>query len=273
MHLVKTALHHLTAAISLLWVTVNLIFGLLALLPVSIILLVYPNAAITVGLQQIIDKVYRFAVRVDSFWIKRVLGIEIIVKGERISHPAPVVICNHQSWFDILLLQDLITHDGPIVRFLIKRELIWVPIVGWICLALNFPRLYRSKNADNRKSDFTVIEKASKTHNKDSGALLIFPEGTRLTRHKLQRSPYQHVLVPRSGGLNVIKQHTVAGTPLIDVTINYGESGGHFWRCLAGIPKTITIHLEHYTLSDISDTNQWLHSRWQAKDKILSPDC
>jgi len=220
----------------------------------------------------LVDLIYRTAVRVDSFWMKRVVGIDLVIKGEVNTHKSPIVICNHQSWFDIPLVQEVITGNGPIVKFLIKRELVWVPIIGWICLVLDFPRLQRGRNANTGKSDFSLIRKASKEHGNESGALLIFPEGTRFSEQKKknQEAPFQHLLRPKSGGMKIIQKHAAPGTPLIDITINYHQQKVNIWNCLHGNPKKITVTLESFRLADIDNIDEWLNQRWIAKDKLFS---
>ena len=259
---------------SALWVTLNLLCGLAVLLPVSFIGWLLPVPAVTRACAYIVDHVYRTAVRVNSFWMQRVVGIELIIKGEVNTYPTPVVICNHQSWFDIPLVQEVIAGNGPIIQFLIKRELVWVPIIGWICLALDFPRLRRSKNLGTGENDFSIIRKASSKHGDNSGALLIFPEGTRFTELKksAQNSPYQHLLKPKAGGLKMIKRHADADTMLVDITIDYGKKGVRIWECLHGDPDQITITLEHFKLAEIEDVETWLNDRWLAKDKLMAGD-
>lgn len=202
----------------------------------------------------------------------KVVGIKLVIKGEANIDRAPVVICNHRSWFDIALVQEVITGNGPIIKFLVKREIAWVPIIGWICLALDFPMLRRSKNDDARKRDFSIIQKATKTHGDESGALLIFPEGTRFSEQKKtnQEAPYNCLLKPKIGGLKVIQQHVSANTNLIDVTINYHQKDVRIWNCLHGDPSTITITLDHYKFGEIDDLETWLNDRWLEKDKLLS---
>lgn len=265
-------LKNIISLTSALWVAINLLVGFSFLLPVSIISLLVPLPIISRATYYIVDKIYRNAVRLDSLWMQDVVGIQLIVKGERNSDKTPVVICNHQSWFDIPLVQEVITGKGPIVRFLIKREIVWVPIIGWICLALNFPRLQRKKRSDSRVSDFSIIQKESKTHGDGAGALLIFPEGTRFTEHKrtIQNAPYQHLLRPKAGGLKMIQQHADPDTSLVDITIDYHQKGVHIWNCLHGDPRKITITIEYFKLSEISDVESWLNNRWLQKDKLFS---
>jgi 1-acyl-sn-glycerol-3-phosphate acyltransferase len=257
---------------SALWVTSNLLLGFALLLPISIISWLIPLSAVSRGCTFMADHIYRTAVKLDTFWMQRVLGIELVIKGKTNIHQTPVVVCNHQSWFDIPLLQQVITGNGPIVKFLVKREIVWIPIIGWICVVLNFPRVRRDKKNSSGESDFSIIRKASKEHGNESGALLIFPEGTRFTETKRanQKVPYQHLLKPKTGGLKMIKQFTNTDTSLIDITIDYHQKEVHIWKCLRADPAKITITLKHYNLAEIDDIGMWLNNRWLEKDRLLS---
>ena len=257
---------------SALWVVANLLVGFAVLLPVAIVSWLLPFSVINRGSIFIAEHIYRTAVRVDSFWMQHILGINLVITGKTNTQQTPIIICNHQSWFDIPLVQHVITSNGPITKFLIKREIVWVPIIGWICLVLNFPRLKRGKNKDRGKSDFSVIQKASKTHGNGSGALLIFPEGSRYSETKKvnQKAPYKHLLIPKLGGLKMIKQHVKLGTSIIDITIDYHQKNVNIWNCLHANPRKITITLEHFNLDEISDIDTWLQNRWLEKDKLLT---
>jgi 1-acyl-sn-glycerol-3-phosphate acyltransferase len=263
---------NIVSLLSALWVAANLLIGFTLLFPIAVISWLIPLPVVSRWCFFIVDHIYRFAVKVDSFWMIKVVGIELIIKGKANTDPAPVVICNHRSWFDIPLVQEVITGNGPIIKFLVKREIAWVPIIGWICLALNFPMLQRRRKDGARERDFSIIQKATKTHGDEAGALLVFPEGTRFSELKKakQKSPYNHLLKPKIGGLKVIKQYASADTNLVDITINYHQQDIQIWNCLHGDPGKITITLEYFKLAEIDDLETWLNDRWLAKDKILS---
>lgn len=257
---------------SALWVTSNLLIGFTFLLPVALISWLIPLPVVSQCCTFIANHIYRIAVKCDTFWMQQVLGIVLVVKGNPNTHQTPIVICNHQSWFDIPLVQHVITGNGPIIKFLVKREIVWVPIIGWICLVLKFPRLRRGKNHGMGESDFSIIQNASTGHGNGAGALLIFPEGTRFSEAKKinQKVPYQHLLKPKTGGLKMIKKHANADTNLVDITINYHQKNVHIWNCLRAEPAKITITLEHYNLAEIDNIETWLNDRWLQKDKRLS---
>ena len=105
---------------SAMWVTTNLLLSFALLLPISIISWLIPLPAVTRCCNFIADHIYRIAVKIDTFWIQQVLGIKLVIKGKANTQQTPVVICNHQSWFDIPLVQHVITGNGPIIKFLVK---------------------------------------------------------------------------------------------------------------------------------------------------------
>ncbi len=272
MSLLLPIVQNLASALSLLWVLTNLTFWLLLLLPLALLRWLVPLPLISKICFVAVDFIYRQAVRINSFWMQRVMGIQLLVDGEPNPHSAPVVICNHQSWFDIPILQELVTSEGPIIKFLIKRELVWVPVIGWICLALNFPRLYRGKDKSLRAVDYAMIQSATESHGAKPGALLVFPEGTRFTtkKHRLQASPYSWLLKPKVGGLKIIKANTDPATHVMDVTIDYGPKPVNIWRCLHGQPSIIRVKIRYYALAEITDIQTWLNDRWQDKSEFLA---
>jgi hypothetical protein len=54
--------------------------------------------------------------------MQQILGIELVIKGKTNTHQTPVVICNHQFWFDIPLVQQVITGNGPIIKFFLNEK-------------------------------------------------------------------------------------------------------------------------------------------------------
>ena len=54
-----------------------------------------------------------------------------------------LVLANHQSWVDIVVLQKIFNRRVPFMRFFLKRQLIWVPVLGLAWWALDFPFMGR----------------------------------------------------------------------------------------------------------------------------------
>ena len=219
----------------------------------------------------VLDKLYHFAAKGNSLWMLHVVGIQFQVKGEIPDHPAPIVVVNHQTWMDIPILHHIVTGHGPTLKFLIKRQLIWVPIVGWMCYALGFPRLNRGGNDQAKKQDLAAIKSASETLASEKDALLIFAEGTRFTpeKHANQQSVYKHLLTPRSGGLKIALSSVTDDTPVLDLTIIYKDGALNFWQCLGGALKNVDIVIAEHKAGEIIDPRKWLVERWLEKDKLF----
>ena len=220
---------------------------------------------------KMIEFCYRAAAMINSSWMTKVIGVNFNIKGTLPVRSTLIIIANHQTWFDIPILQHVVTGQGPVLKFLIKRELIWLPIVGWICFALNFPRLNRGRGESAQRSDFKAIEAASSKMEMERGALMIFAEGTRITfeKHKNQKSPYKKLLIPKPGGLKIALSTMPADTMVLDMTINYNGGPTNFWRCLHGANKNIDVLIKHYEGSTIKDPKSWLNDRWKEKDTLL----
>lgn len=265
-------LKHCVSFVSALWVAANLSFWLLPLLLFSIIKIVLPVPFVTSICNRVLEFIYRTAVWIDSFWMTKIIGIRINIVGDLPDHPAPIVVSNHQTWFDIPVIQHVVTGHGPILKFLIKRQLVWVPIIGWICYALNFPRLNRGEGQNAREKDYAAIKSASDTLSAERGALLIFAEGTRFTqaKHQAQGVPYQHLLRPRPGGLKIAIETAPADTPIVDLSVVYRNQETNFWQCLSGSCPTIDVVVRTYPLSEVEDVRSWVEARWNEKDSVMS---
>ena len=53
------------------------------------------------------------------------------------------VTCNHQSWTDITAIQYALNSKIPLLKFFLKKELIWVPLLGVAWWGLDFPFMHR----------------------------------------------------------------------------------------------------------------------------------
>ena len=145
-----------------------------------------------------------------------------------------LVVSNHQSWVDILVMQHLLNRRIPLLKFFIKRDLIKVPLMGFAWWALDFPFLYRhsaeylkKEHPEQKGKDFEATRKACEEKFATiPTSVMNFLEGTRFTKekHDWQKSEYKLLLRPKSGGfalaLNVLgdKFHS-----LLDITIVYPD--------------------------------------------------
>jgi 1-acyl-sn-glycerol-3-phosphate acyltransferase len=120
-----------------------------------------------------------------------------------------LVNCNHQSWADILVLQHLLTHRIPLLKFFLKQQLLWVPVMGLAWWALDFPFMRRHSeevlkaHPELRGKDQEATRLACEKFSLIPTSVMNFCEGTRFTptKHQRQQSPYRHLLRPKAGGI------------------------------------------------------------------------
>ncbi len=200
-----------------------------------------------------------------------------------------LVIPNHQSWADIILLQNFLRLDVPPLKFFNKQVLIWLPLVGLAMHFLGFPylkRYSREKTRFNpalRKKDRLSMERAIKIFEKRPTGIMIFGEGTRFTpeKHQRQASPYRHLLNPRTGGTaTVLRDLGSLLEGVIDVTIVYLDGRPGFWDFLCGRMgrtkfEVRVISVPEFALAETEKTeaghyrqaaHDWMAEMWRAKD-------
>ena len=202
-----------------------------------------------------------------------------------------LVNTNHQSWVDIFVLQHLLNRKIPFLKFLIKRQLIYVPVIGLAWWALDFPfmrrhsREYLEKHPNMRGKDLETTRKACEKFARIPTSVMNFPEGTRFTqtKHDEQKSPYRFLLKPKAGGL-ALSLETMGHKfqSLLDVTIVYPDGAPGFWDFLCGMVNRITVRIQHLQIpkqfigGDYENNakfreafQQWLYQLWLEKDERI----
>jgi 1-acyl-sn-glycerol-3-phosphate acyltransferase len=202
-----------------------------------------------------------------------------------------LVSSNHQSWLDILVLFHVFTQRIPLLRFFLKQELLWVPVVGAACWALDFPfmkrysREFLQKHPELRGKDLETTRQACERFKKTPVSVINFWEGTRFTlkKHARQKSPYGHLLRPKAGGL----AFTLAAMgeyfdTILDVTIIYPDKPASFWNFLSGRMLHIVVRVQQVAIppellagdymNDPAFREQfqvWVRDLWQDKDALI----
>lgn len=164
-----------------------------------------------------------------------------------------LVMCNHQSGVDILTLQHSLNRRAPFGRYLLKQQLIWVPVLGlaWWALDMAFLRRYSKqellKNPSLRGKDLENAARACEKLRHIPVSMMTFPEGTRFSEAKReqQNSPYEHLLRPRYGGVGqVLYSFDDALDGVIDVTIVYPDGAPSVWHLVSGQIRKITVEIQ-----------------------------
>jgi 1-acyl-sn-glycerol-3-phosphate acyltransferase len=214
-----------------------------------------------------------------------VQGIETLERSEWY-----LVLANHQSWVDILVLQRIFNRKIPFLKFFIKKELLWLPVLGQAWWAMDFPFVKRYTKSDLQKKphlkgkDIEITRKACKKFKKMPVSIMNFVEGTRFTneKHRRQKSPYSHLLKPKAGGIAFVlgsleeQLHRV-----LDVTIVYPDGVTNFWALLCGKIRKINVRVRSLPVSpellgDYANDRRfrarlqhWLNDIWAEKNQYI----
>jgi 1-acyl-sn-glycerol-3-phosphate acyltransferase len=202
-----------------------------------------------------------------------------------------LVLSNHRSWVDILVLQTVFRGRIPFLKFFLKQQLIWVPLLGLAWWALDFPFMrrhsseYLAKHPEERGKDLAATRKACAKFAEIPTSVMNFVEGTRFTEAKRERfkSPYRHLLPPRAGGVAFVLS-AMGGMlrSMVDVTIAYREDGPTLWDMCCGRLQPVTVEVVNRSIESWTTAGnytedeafrhrfqQWLADLWQAKDARL----
>ncbi len=202
-----------------------------------------------------------------------------------------LVISNHRSWVDILALQSTLNRRVPFLKFFIKDQLRWVPVLGLAWWALDMPFMKRysreqlARRPQLRGTDLAATRRACEKFRLQPTSVMNFVEGTRFTPAKRDatRSAYRHLLKPRAGGIAFVME--ALGpilSEMLDVTIAYPAGGGGFWQLACGRIPEIVLEVRRrqlptrnaagdYTADDEfrGRFQDWLATVWAEKDARL----
>ncbi len=201
-----------------------------------------------------------------------------------------LVTANHQSWADIFILQSITNRNIPMLKFFMKDVLKWVPIIGLAWWALDMPFLKRyskdqlEKNPKLRGRDIEQMKKSFGRYSRYPVSIFSFAEGTRFTEEKKlkQKSPYQKLLLPKTGGIALALSTMPYIKSFINFTIKYDSEHRTFWKFLCGKMNDVTVEVEIIEIPDSFFGNDylndesfreeikgWLNQIWLKKDKLL----
>jgi len=220
---------------------------------------------------------------------------DIVIEGELDLDPGKtwLLVCNHQSYADIPLLVDIFGRRLPFTRFFLKQELLWMPVIGMACVALDMPFVKRhsraavAANPALRQQDLLVTRKACEKYRSIPVTMVNFLEGTRFTPAKrdAKGSPYRNLLKPKAAGLSFALNamgEQFAG--IVDVTLCYAPSRyGTLGGFLCGDQRNIKARARVLPVpmdlvgGDYQDDpvfrerfQDWVNALWERKDEELT---
>ena len=231
-------------------------------------------------------------------WIfDRVLNVEwdidgiVDSEGELNRDGHYLIISNHVSWVDIFALFRAFRGKVAFLRFFLKRVLIWFPIAGQACWAMEFPFMrryspeYLVRHPEKRGRDLETTRKFCRRYRRIPVAILNFLEGTRFTRekHEDQNSPYRHLLRPRVGGISfVLASLADQLDAMYDVTLVYPHAEATMWEFASNQIPRITIRARRIEIPEefLNDAithpsptrerfKEWIEGIWREKDALM----
>jgi len=148
-------------------------------------------------------------VRFSLWWLRLVCGLDHTVEGrEHVPRQGTAIVaCNHQSAWETLSLMLIF----PPQCILVKRELLWVPILGWGLM------LVRAIAVDRGGAGAVAVRRMLRKCEQrlaEGRWIALFPEGTRST----PGTPGHY-----RGGIGVLAART--GRPVIPVR----HDAGRYW--------------------------------------------
>lgn len=227
-------------------------------------------------------------IAVNGWTMARFTSIRWVVTGDaRLSHARRyLVLSNHQSWVDIPVLQKVLNRRIPFQRFFLKSSLFWVPVLGLVWWALDFPFMKRASKSQIQKNpalarrDLETARAACAKFREIPVSVMNFVEGTRANARKLVDSSYRHLLKPKSGGVaQVMNSMGEMLDGIVDVTIVYPQGRPTIVELLSGQVREIRVDLRLLPVpADLvggdyeNDRDyrlrfqQWLNGVWSEKD-------
>jgi len=198
------------------------------------------------------------------------------------------IIANHQTWIDIFILQAVFNRRVPFLKFFLKQELMWFPLLGIAWWALDMPFMkrfspsYLSKYPNMRGKDLEMTRSACNKFRDTPTSVLNFIEGTRFSEQKRadRKSPYNKLLQPRAGGFAItLSSMGDLFNSIVDVTLIYPDNSSRFWDMCCGkdIRVIVEIHerlIERWLIDGDYESDRafrkelhsWLTDLWSKKD-------
>lgn len=202
-----------------------------------------------------------------------------------------LVLCNHQSWVDIAALVEVLNGRVPYYKFFLKRELVWIPLLGLAFWALDYPLMrryssdYLQKHPEKRGKDLEVTRRACEKCRGMPITVVNFPEGTRYTpaKHQAQQSRFRHLLQPKAGGISfVLASIGDQIDTILDISIVYPDGVPGFWDLLANRVPRVIVDIRQYPLDQQwvrgdyrndpafrSRFQHWITELWHQKDERI----
>ncbi|MCB1608649.1 MAG: 1-acyl-sn-glycerol-3-phosphate acyltransferase, partial [Xanthomonadales bacterium] len=126
-------------------VALNTLVHVPPVLLLAVIKAALPLAPLRRGINRLLMAISESWIAVNSWLIDAFTTTRVSVESDAELSAAGhyLVLANHQSWVDIPVLQKVLNRKIPLLRFFLKSQLFWVPLLGLAWWALDFPFMKR----------------------------------------------------------------------------------------------------------------------------------
>jgi 1-acyl-sn-glycerol-3-phosphate acyltransferase len=279
--------------IALLLLVLNTLFWCLLLFALALLKLMLPFDAVRARIDPLLNAIATAWIACNSGWMRLTQRTAWDVQGvaELKYQGWYLVNCNHQTWVDIFVLQHTLNRRIPLLKFFLKQQLIYVPVIGLAWWALDFPFMRRHgkaalrRNPQLRAQDRETTRRACEKFARVPTSVMNFAEGTRFTpaKHQAQGAPYRHLLKPKAGALALALNAMGAQFhSLIDATIVYPAGAPTFWQFLCGTVPQVILRVRQLPIPPAfcdgdyehdaefrGQFHRWLAGLWEEKDEQI----
>ena len=284
--MLQSLVQFIKATVASIILALNTVIVFSTMIPFALLKLVLPFRAVRRVADYVLNKQAELWVRINNGWMAVIGGTRWHTTGfEHFKRSGwYLVSSNHQSWVDILVLQKVFSGRIPLLKFFIKKELIYVPVIGLAWWALDFPFMARKGGKASAVKDLETARKACEKFRVVPTSVISFLEGTRFTqgKHDSQHSPHRHLLKPKTGGVGMAL--AVMGEQfdaMLDVTIVYPKGVPTFTDLISGRLSDVIVDVRQIAIPpDLkTDTGRdtgyrarlqtWVNGLWVEKDQRI----
>ena len=286
-------LKHLRGAFVFAGFAINTIFWFVPVLLLAIVKLLVPIPAFRRWLTRLLMHIGEAWIAINSANLATFASIDWKPRGvEELRRDRwYLVMANHQTWVDILVLQKVFNRRIPFLKFFIKQQLIWFPFLGIAWWALDMPFMkryspqYLARNPHMQGKDLETTRKACGKFRHTPTSVINFLEGTRFSEAKrdARNVPYRHLLQPRAGGFAVaMASMGELFDAVLDVTLVYPDGPAQFWEMCCGRHVEVIVDVRERPIDpwlvdgDYQNDREfrrrvhsWLGDIWQEKDDLI----
>jgi 1-acyl-sn-glycerol-3-phosphate acyltransferase len=188
-------------------------------------------------------------------WVELSCGIRYEVRGwENVPRGPAIIMAKHQSAWETLFIESRF----PDQCWIVKKELLWLPFVGWGLMAIRCLAIDRSSGNTAREQ---IVQQGAQRL-KEGLWVTIFPEGTRIAPGK--RGRY---------GIGGALLGTRTGAPILPIAHNAGEFWGRYaFRKRSGVVNVVIGPLIETAGRDVLSVNNQVEAWIEEQMRVISPD-